>query len=357
MTYTLSDFDYDLPDRLIAQTPAEPRDAARLLLVPPEGILQTQLHVYDLTALLQPGDLLVVNDTRVLPARLNGWRVKSTPQGDGRMEVEVLLHRCLGDPLHWRAFARPAKKLKPGHVVHFGDGLSATIEGREGEEVLLRFKADPAHFTALLEQVGQMPLPPYISRPDGENEADKDRYQTIYARHDGAVAAPTAGLHFTPALQKALADKGIGFTHVTLHVGAGTFQPVRVEDIATHVMHSEWGRISPQAVADIEAAKARGGRIICVGTTSLRLVESAARSGKLEPWEGETDIFITPGFDFKVADGLMTNFHLPQSTLLMLVAAFVGYERMHQIYKTAIAEDFRFYSYGDSSLLWRPKQP
>ena len=361
MVSKLSDYDYTLPPELIAQTPVTPRDSARLLVAGPSGVKRTDTHFKDILNLLRAGDVLVVNNTRVLPARLNGWREKTetVPHTDGtvevkrgRLEVEVLLHRCMGAGHKWSAFCRPAKKMKPGHIIHF-EGGEAEVVGRCGDELMLSFKNYGQDFEKFIKIAGEMPLPPYIERPDGTTQDDSERYQTVYAKQQGAVAAPTAGLHFTPELINALEEKGIQFAHVTLHVGAGTFQPVRAEDLSKHVMHAEWGELTPETAKMLNKTRGNGNRIICVGTTSLRLLETAAKSGEIKPFKGDTDIFITPGFDFRGADGLITNFHLPKSTLLMLVSAFVGYETMKEIYKTAIAEKFRFYSYGDSSLLFK----
>ena len=363
MVSKLSDYDYTLPPELIAQTPVTPRDSARLLVADSSGVKHTDTNFKDILSLLDAGDVLVINNTRVLPARLNGWREKtekiphtdgSVEEREGKLEVEVLLHRCLGEGHKWSAFCRPAKKLKPGHIIHF-DGGEAEVAGRDGDELILLFKNYGQDFEKFLKTAGDMPLPPYIERPEGSTQDDSERYQTVYAKQKGAVAAPTAGLHFTPELITALENKGIQFTHVTLHVGAGTFQPVREEDLSKHIMHAEWGELTPETADLLNKAKKSGKRIICVGTTSLRLLETAAKSGEIKPFTGDTDIFITPGFEFKGADGLLTNFHLPKSTLLMLVSAFVGYSRMKEIYQTAIAEKFRFYSYGDSSLLMRRK--
>ncbi len=357
MSYSLSDFDYVLPSELIAQQPADPRDSARLLLSDEGGINSLDYKFSDLLNLLRAGDILVMNNTRVLPARLQGWRekVEQLPNGKakkGKMAVEVLLHRCTGNDDEWLAFCRPAKKLKQGQEIFF-EGGKATIIGRDGEQLIIKFSSFGDCFEAFLKQAGDLPLPPYISRPEGSTEDDSERYQTVYAHRQGAVAAPTAGLHFTENLLEQLKQKDISTTTVTLHVGAGTFQPVRNDDLSQHIMHSEWGEVTEEAVTAINAAKKSGGRVVCVGTTSLRLIETAARGGVLKPFSGDTDIFITPGFGFKVADGLLTNFHLPKSTLLMLVAAFTGYDKMRKIYQTAIADKYRFYSYGDSSLLWR----
>ena len=361
MSYTLSDYDYTLPPELIAQQPVTPRDSARLLVSGADSILADQHTFADLPKLLQKGDVIVMNNTRVLPARLTGYRKKVEIISDGinppyevegHMDVEVLLHRYTGEDNAWLAFCKPAKKLKPGHTIYF-DGGEAQVTGRDGDQLILNFTNFGNDFESFLKQAGELPLPPYIERPDGNEEADKERYQTVYAARQGAVAAPTAGLHFTPELLRELTEKGIETAEVTLHVGAGTFQPVRSEDLSEHIMHKEWGEVTPETVAQIKAAQANGGRVICVGTTSMRIIETASQSGELQPYKGDTDIFIQPGYTFKTVNGLITNFHLPKSTLLMLVAAFVGYDRMREIYQTAIAEKFRFYSYGDSSLLWR----
>jgi S-adenosylmethionine:tRNA ribosyltransferase-isomerase len=342
----LSDFDFELPHELIAIEPARPRDASRLLVVPArEGAFRDRA-VRDLPSLLRPGDLLVLNDTRVIPARLLGRR--------GDAAIEVTLHKAEGAG-RWRAFARPAKRLKEGQCIAFAPEFSALVAGKgEAGEVLLDFGTDDGALVALLERHGEMPLPPYIKRPKGGSAGDRADYQTVYARRAGAVAAPTAGLHFTPALFAALEARGVGRTFVTLHVGAGTFLPVKVEDISQHVMHAEWGDVSAEAAATIAAARARGGRIVCVGTTSLRLLESAAdESGAVRAWNGETRLFITPGARIRTADMLLTNFHLPRSTLFMLVAAFAGLERMKAAYAHAIAQRYRFFSYGDACLLER----
>ena len=341
-----ADFDFHLPERLIAQRPAQPRDCARLLVV---GRELADRRVRDLPALLAPGDLLVFNDTRVIPARLAGQR--------GQARVEATLHKAAGapadGPARWWAFARPAKKLKAGDGVTFEGGLAARVEAKgEGGEVLLAFDCDEAALLGRLEQAGTMPLPPYIRQGRGD-AADREDYQTVYARAAGAVAAPTAGLHFTPDLLAALAAQGVESAWVTLHVGAGTFLPVKDEDPRRHRMHADWGVVSPATVAAIAACRARGGRLVAVGTTALRLLESAAADGELRPFRGETDIFILPGYRFRVVERLLTNFHLPRSTLFMLVAAFAGLERMQAAYAHAIAEGYRFYSYGDACLLTR----
>ena len=339
-----ADFDFVLPPACIADHPARPRDHARLLTV--GGRELGDRHVFDLPGLLRPGDLLVFNDTRVIPARLDGRR--------GEARVEVTLHKR--EPSgHWLVFARPAKRLRPGQVIVFAPGFEAGVVGkREGGEVELAFETGEDGLFAALRTHGRMPLPPYIRRPEGAEAGDAEDYQTLFAARDGAVAAPTAGLHFTPALMAALAERGVAAAAVTLHVGAGTFLPVKVEDIRDHRMHAEFGEIGESAVAAIAAARKAGGRVVAVGTTSLRLLETAAASGDgLRPFSGETSIFITPGHRFRTADMLLTNFHLPRSTLFMLVSAFAGSERMREAYAHAIASGYRFYSYGDACLLER----
>lgn len=339
----LSDFDFDLPAELIAQQPMRPRDAARLLHV---GLDDTRDRlVGDLPELLRPGDLMVVNDTRVIPGRLRGRR--------GEASIEVTLHKREGAAI-WRAFARPARRLRPGDRIDFPKTLTAMVEEKgEGGEVVLTFDRAGAELSSALEAVGAMPLPPYIKRPQSD-PADRDDYQTVFAERPGAVAAPTAGLHFTPRLLGALEARGISRIAVTLHVGAGTFLPVRSDDVVEHVMHAEWGSISTEAAAAINQKRAEGGRIVAVGTTALRLLESAAApDGTVQPFEGETRLFILPGYRFKVVERLITNFHLPQSTLFMLVCAFAGTDRMKAAYEHAIAEKYRFYSYGDACLLSR----
>jgi S-adenosylmethionine:tRNA ribosyltransferase-isomerase len=333
-------FDFELPPGRIAHAPANPRDSARMLHV---ADTLSDCVVRDLPLLLNPGDILVFNDSRVIPARL-------FTHVAGK-QIEVLLHQPFGE--FWKAFARPAKKLKEGMLLTFGEGFTATVAGRtEDGQVLLQFTDGEGKLIEKLNKYGHMPLPPYIPRED--NAADQASYQTVYARHDGSVAAPTAGLHFTRTLLDTLEVRGVKSAFVTLHVGAGTFQPVKVEDTSEHVMHREWCSVPTVAATAINEARANGGKVVAVGTTSLRILETvAAADGTLAPWSGETGIFITPGYRFKIVDKLLTNFHLPKSTLFMLVSAFAGLERMQASYAHAIAQGYRFYSYGDTSLLER----
>lgn len=336
-------FDFDLPQDLIAQRPASPRDSARLLDVAPDGFHDRSVR--DLPELLKRGDLLVFNDTRVIPARLVGTR----PAG-GR--TEALLIRDLGGG-KWLSLARPAKHLKAGDRLGFASDLAAIVDAKNDDgSLVLAFDKSGSEFLALLGSVGAVPLPPYIR--DGIADArDRADYQTMFAKVDGSVAAPTAGLHFTPQLMASLAAAGIETAAVTLHVGAGTFQPVRALDTGDHTMHAEWGEV-PRATADaVAAARAAKAHVVCVGTTSLRLLEAVMREGPMRAWSGQTNLFITPGFEFRAADLLLTNFHLPRSTLFMLVAAFVGLERMKQAYAHAVQQRYRFYSYGDCCLLRR----
>ncbi|MEJ6401655.1 tRNA preQ1(34) S-adenosylmethionine ribosyltransferase-isomerase QueA [Yoonia sp. 2307UL14-13] len=344
----LSNFDFDLPERLIATRPARPRSSARLLLA--EGATIADRIVNELPDILRPGDRLVLNDTKVIPARLSGLRHRSGEAGETSARIEVTLLEPRADGT-WAALVKPLKKVRDGERVVFSDALSATVEGRGDGQAYLRFNMTGDDFDAALADVGAMPLPPYIAAKRPADEADNDDYQTYWAKHAGAVAAPTASLHFDGPLLAALEARGVQFTHVTLHVGAGTFLPVKVDDIRDHKMHAEWGEVTAKAAAEINATKAAGGRVIPVGTTALRLIESAAQDGAMASWEGPTDIFITPGFQFQIADGLMTNFHLPKSTLMMLVSALMGGEVIRDIYAHAIAEEYRFFSYGDSSLL------
>jgi len=350
-------FDFELPDDRIALRPAEPRDAARLLVVRPAGAFEDRA-VHELPDLLRPGDALVFNDTKVIPAQLEGLRRRD----DGHARVEATLHMRTA-PDQWLAFLRPAKRVVPGDRISFGHtqniclvgSLDATVlEKRDGGEALLGFDLSGAYLDDALKAVGHVPLPPYIASKRQDDERDRTDYQTVYAREEGAVAAPTAGLHFTPELLSALAARGIERHFVTLHVGAGTFLPVKADDTTDHRMHAETGTVSEQTATALNDVRARGGRIVAVGTTSLRLLESAATpEGAIRPWSGATDIFITPGYRFRTADILMTNFHLPRSTLFMLVSAFSGLEAMRAAYAHAIASGYRFYSYGDASLLFR----
>ncbi len=344
----LSDFDFDLPDDLIATRPAVPRSAARMLVA--VGDVIHDQRVTDLVHWLTPGDLLVLNDTKVIPARLFGTRARRSAQGDTTARIEVTLLEPRSDGT-WAALVKPLKKVKQGEVVRFSDALSATLTGTADGQGHLRFNLTGDHFDTALAQAGAMPLPPYIAAKRAADEQDKVDYQTIWATNSGAVAAPTASLHFDADLMAALQQRGVQTTHVTLHVGAGTFLPVKVEDVTTHKMHAEWGQVSAAAARAIADAKARGSRVIPVGTTSLRLIETMARDVGIAHWEGETDIFIYPGFDFAVTDGLMTNFHLPKSTLMMLVSALMGQDRIRRVYDHAVAARYRFFSYGDSSLL------
>ncbi|MFC3167855.1 MULTISPECIES: tRNA preQ1(34) S-adenosylmethionine ribosyltransferase-isomerase QueA [Paracoccus] len=344
----LSDFDFDLPEGLIATRPARPRTSARLLLAEGGGIADRR--VGDLPDILRAGDVLVLNDTKVIPARLTGTRRRETPQGEATARIEVTLLEPAADG--WRALAKPLRKLREGEVIRFGDALSAEVAAIAEGELRLRFDAQGDAFDRALQQVGAMPLPPYIAALRAPDDQDRQDYQTVWAARQGAVAAPTASLHFDTALLEALAAKGVQFVHVTLHVGAGTFLPVKVEDVTTHRMHAEWGEVGADAAAAINRAKAEGRRVIPVGTTALRLIESAAQQdGTVRPFEGTTDIFIYPGYHFRVTDGLMTNFHLPKSTLLMLVSALMGPEKIKRIYAHAVGTGYRFFSYGDASLL------
>jgi S-adenosylmethionine:tRNA ribosyltransferase-isomerase len=347
----VSDFDFDLPPEQIALRPAEPRDSSRLLVVKP-GSLDDRIF-RELPDLLKAGDVLVFNNTRVIPASLAGHRIG---RGGTTPKISVLLHLRL-DASRWKAFAKPAKKLEAGDRVRFGAGgkvcllgmLDATVEEKgEAGEITLAFDVSGPALDEAIAAVGEMPLPPYIAGKRGTDARDKSDYQTIYAEKEGAVAAPTAGLHFTPDVMKRLQENGIAQEFVTLHVGAGTFLPVKAEDTKDHRMHAEWGEVTAATCERLQAARARGGRIVAVGTTSLRLLESSG----LEPFSGTTEIFITPGYQFRATDLLITNFHLPKSTLFMLVSAFAGLERMRGAYAHAIANGYRFYSYGDSSLLF-----
>ena len=340
----VDDFDFDLPEDLIALRPARPRRSARLLVADTE---REETGVFeDLAGHLRPGDLIVFNDTKVIPARLHGLRIR----GEAEAKVEATLLKRLGAD-RWLALAKPGKRLKEGDRLSFGD-LGATLAAKgEGGEVEIAFDLSGADLDAAVALVGAPPLPPYIAARRATDVEDEEDYQTIFAARPGAVAAPTASLHFEPEVMASLKARGVGEARLTLHVGAGTFLPVKVEDVTTHRMHAEWGRVSPQAAREIAATKAAGGRVIPVGTTALRLIESAAIGGEIQPWEGDTDIFIYPGFAFQAADALMTNFHLPKSTLLMLVSALMGQEEILRIYDHAVRSGYRFFSYGDASLL------
>ncbi|MGD9815713.1 MAG: tRNA preQ1(34) S-adenosylmethionine ribosyltransferase-isomerase QueA [Hyphomonadaceae bacterium] len=350
-------FDFELPEELIALRPARPRDSARLLQVDAVGEIR-DLVVRDAPGLFRPGDLLVFNDTRVIPARLKGVRERDGAQ----IAVEATLLKRLS-PSRWSALAKPGKRLKEGDRLRFGAGgeacllgvLEATIAAKHSDgEIEIAFDLSGPDLDAAIAAAGVMPLPPYIAGKRAEDDADRADYQTVYAAHDGAIAAPTAGLHFTPELLAALDAAGVGRLYVTLHVGAGTFLPVKADDTEAHAMHAEWREIAPATAAAINCAKAEGRRVIAIGTTALRSLESAAgEDGVVRAERGDTSIFITPGYRFRVVDGLWTNFHLPRSTLFMLVSAFAGLERMHTAYAHAIAQRYRFYSYGDASLLWR----
>lgn len=339
----VDEFDFDLPKDRIALHPAVPRDSARLLHV---GARLEDRIVADLPDLLRPGDALVLNDTRVIPARIRGRR--------GAAKIEATLHKPDGRG-RWWAFARPAKRLRPGDRIEIAPEIGAdVVDKRDGGEVLLDLGCDGVELFRLLERVGEVPLPPYIARAEGAEAVDREDYQTVYAREEGSVAAPTAGLHFTEDLFARLEARGIERIFVTLHVGAGTFLPVKAERVEDHVMHAEYGEIDAATAARLNAVRARGGRIVPVGTTSLRLLESAAdEGGTVRPFAAETDIFIYPGYRFRAADLLMTNFHLPRSTLFMLVCAFAGTQRMKTAYAHAIKAGYRFYSYGDACLLER----
>ena len=345
-------FDFELPNERIALRPARPRDAARMLVV--DGGAIVDAGVADLPKWLRPGDCLVFNDTRVIPAQLEGRRApreEDGAQGAPGARIGATLHKRI-DLRRWQAFVRNAKRLRVGESVDFGAGVEAVAEERLADGSFILAFAGDEPVEVLLERAGTMPLPPYIAGKRATDEDDRSDYQTMFAREDGAVAAPTAALHFTPGLLGALAAAGVASETLTLHVGAGTFLPVKADDTEDHVMHAEWGRIDADTAARLNAVRAAGGRVIAVGTTSLRLLESAARDdGTIAPFAGDTAIFITPGYRFKAIDGLMTNFHLPRSTLFMLVSALMGLEIMQSAYRHAIEEGYRFYSYGDASLL------
>ncbi len=354
-------FDFDLPEACIALRPAMPRDASRLLEVMPGKPLTDRMFT-DLAECLRSGDVLVLNDTKVLPAALYGTRPAREHGGGGPVHIEVNLHKRQGDS-NWRAFVRPAKRLRAGDVIQFGNGDEACMAGalnarvaekHEGGEVTLAFDFSGIVLDEAIARVGQMPLPPYIARKRAVDERDEHDYQTIFAKDVGSVAAPTASLHFTDAMFAALDARGVERQTLTLHVGAGTFLPVKTNDTTAHKMHGERYEVSAQTAQALNAARAEGRRIIAAGTTALRTLESiAGEDGIVHAGAGDTDIFITPGYKFRAVDGLLTNFHLPRSTLFMLVCAFAGLDEMHTAYAHAIASGYRFYSYGDASLLWR----
>jgi S-adenosylmethionine:tRNA ribosyltransferase-isomerase len=352
-------FDFDLPPERIALAPASPREAARMLVLGADGAIDDR-RIADLPDFIRPGDALVVNDTRVVAARLNGVRSR----GDHSARIEATLIKRV-DESRWRALVRPAKKLALGERIRFGEtsessvcligALNAEVEEKgEAGEVLLRFEFHGPILDEAIDRIGEMPLPPYIAARRAPNEGDRLDYQTLFAAEPGAVAAPTAGLHFTPDLVARIGERGASLHKVTLHVGAGTFLPVKVEDTGDHLMHAEWGRIGAATAAALNEARSAGGRILAVGTTSLRLLESAAdASGRIAPFAGDTSIFITPGYRFRAVDVLLTNFHLPRSTLFMLASAFAGLEPIRRAYRHAIGANYRFYSYGDACLLTR----
>jgi len=344
----LSDFDFELPERLIATRPARPRSSSRMLVA--AGASLRDATSIDLPKFLRAGDRLVLNDTKVIPARLSGvrHRLGATGPTEARIDATLLEPEANGT---WRALLKPLKKVRDGEDVVFSRDLSAKVEGRADGAAFLRFNLTGDDFDTALAEAGAMPLPPYIEGKRPADDQDQTDYQTIWARQSGAVAAPTASLHFDAALVTALKEAGIERSFVTLHVGAGTFLPVKTDDVSDHKMHAERGHISKTAADEINATRAAGGRIVPVGTTAMRLIETAGATGTLAAWSGSTDIFITPGFQFRMADALMTNFHLPKSTLMMLVSAFLGTERIRAVYDHAIQNDYRFFSYGDASLL------
>ncbi len=352
-------FDFELPPERIALRPVSPRDAARLLVIQPGGTtIWADRHLHDLPALLRAGDAVVVNETKVIPARLHGRRIG---RGENEPKIEATLHKRI-DGSHWRAFVKPAKRLEVGDTVRFGDEgkvcflgqLDAQVSAKdEGGEITLSFSFHGPILDQAIAERGGMPLPPYIASKRASDDLDRADYQTLFARIEGSVAAPTAGLHFTPELIGRLEQGGVALHRVTLHVGAGTFLPVKADDTTGHKMHAEWGEISAETAAALNAVRAKGGRIVAVGSTALRLLETAAREdGRVQAFSGETAIFITPGYRFRAVDLMLTNFHLPRSTLFMLVSAFSGLETMKRAYQHAIADGYRFYSYGDACLLY-----
>ena len=345
----LSEFDFDLPERLIATRPARPRSSSRLLVATTRDCIDT--HSIDLPDHLRPGDRLVLNDTRVIPARLTGTRSRTSANGETRARVEATLLEPCADGT-WEVLLKPLKRVREGEFIEFSNDLSAVVEGRGETTAYLGFNLKGSEFDAALAEAGAMPLPPYIASRRPADDLDRQDYQAIWACESGAVAAPTASLHFDQALLARLEKVGIDRSFVTLHVGAGTFLPVKTDEISDHRMHAERGVISEAAATEIMKTLEAGGRVIPVGTTALRLLESAADAeGTIRPWKGSTEIFITPGYRFRISDALMTNFHLPQSTLIMLVSAFMGVDRIREVYAHAIAQEYRFFSYGDASLL------
>ncbi len=345
----LSDFDFELPEHLIATRPARPRSASRMLVATPDAI--TDAHAYDLPKFLRPGDRLILNDTKVIPARLFGTRTRTSSSSETTARIEVTLMQPTPQG-YWRALIKPLKKVREGETIRFSDELSARLIAKKDGAGLLDFNLTGQAFDAELAQTGAMPLPPYIAAKRAADAQDLHDYQTIWARRAGAVAAPTASLHFDQDLLDRLGQAGVAFSHVTLHVGEGTFAPVKVENVRDHKMHAEWGEVSRRAAAEINQTRATGGRVIAIGTTALRLIETAAdETGHIQSWRGDTDIFIVPGYRFCITDALLSNFHLPKSTLMMLVSAFMGAHRVRDIYRHAISASYRFFSYGDASLL------
>lgn len=344
----INDFDFELPNELIALRPAVPRTSARLLVSQSGEVLDRQFT--DILQYLRSGDRLVLNDTKVIPAHLKGMRVRHSDNGETQASIAVNL-LSMNELGQWFSLAKPARRVNVGEKIEFGADLSAVVLEKSPHRLVLDFNKTGSDFDTALADVGRMPLPPYIAAQRAVDERDDDDYQTVFAKVTGAVAAPTASLHFDTDLLQKLSDMGVTQSKVTLHVGAGTFLPVKVDNIDDHKMHVEWGEVSAQVAEEIAQTKSSGGRIIAVGTTALRLIETAAQSGQIKAFKGDTDIFIKPGFQFNATDGLITNFHLPKSTLLMLVSALIGTDEMHRIYAYAIDNKYRFFSYGDSSLL------
>ena len=344
----LSDFDFELPNNLIALRPAVPRSSSRML-VATKGTIQDSQFM-DLTKFLRKGDRLVVNDTKVIPARLTGQRIRQSDNGETSANIGVNL-LSINENGYWLALAKPSRRVNIGEVIRFGDEFQAIVIDKSSKGLLLNFNCQGFDFDKQLQSIGAMPLPPYIAAKRPADTQDNEDYQTIFAQKSGSVAAPTASLHFDESLMVKLSELGVTQSRVTLHVGAGTFLPVKVDNISDHQMHSEWGEVNGLAAKEIAQTKIDGGRVIPVGTTALRLIETAARKGSIKAWSGNTDIFIRPGFSFNVADGLITNFHLPKSTLLMLTSALMGTDQIKNIYSHAIKNEYRFFSYGDGSLL------